>query len=417
MGHRLATVIMTALALVAPVFALDSNASSEELPSAAAFSATLLPELKGVVPWRTLGQVDGVREGEGSAVRLRFSKDILALDGQQVRIQGFSLPLDVGDQKHFLLAAVPPHCPFCMPAGPDAIVEVFAKEPIAYGFEPIVVAGNFAVLQNDPSGLWYQLTEAGPTAARPVVTLAWILVATLAAGILSVLTAAPLAFALARRWTPYLVSFAVGVLLGAAFLDLLPEAAESLPLNRVLATVLAGIFVFFMLEKLTLWHHAHPTPKRNDSWQRVRPAGPMILIGGGLHNFTDGVLLAAAFLTDVHLGLLMTAAVVAHEIPREMGDFAVLLDSGFSWQRALFWNVAFSVAAMVGGLLGYFALSAAQPAIPYVVALAAASFIYIAIADLVPGLHQHTAARSAVAQSLAIACGGACMALAVAYLG
>ena len=324
--------------------------------------------------------------------------------------------MDLGDQKHFLLAAVPPHCPFCMPAGPDAIVEVFAKEPIAYGFEPIVVAGKFAVLQDDPSGLWYRLSDAGPTTARPAVTLAWILVATLAAGVLSVLAAAPLAFALARRWIPYLVAFAVGVLLGAAFLDLLPEAAESLPLNQVLATALAGIFVFFMLEKLTLWHHAHPAPERNDSWQRIRPAGPMILIGGGLHNFTDGVLLAAAFLTDVHLGLLTTAAVVAHEIPREMGDFAVLLDSGFSWQRALFWNVAFSVAAIVGGLLGYFALSAAQPAIPYVVALAAASFIYIAIADLVPGLHQHTAVRSAVAQSLAIACGSACMALAVAYL-
>jgi zinc and cadmium transporter len=205
--------------------------------------------------------------------------------------------------------------------------------------------------------------------------------------------------------------------LGAAFLDLLPEAAESLPLISVLATALAGIFVFFMLEKLTLWHHAHPTRDSTDASQHIQPAGPMILIGGGLHNFTDGVLLAAAFLTDVYLGLVTTVAVIAHEIPREMGDFAVLLDSGLSRRRALFWNVAFSFAAIGGGVAGYFALSVAQPAIPYVVALAAASFIYIAIADLVPSLHQHTAARSAVAQSLAIACGAACMALAVAYLG
>ena len=172
------------------------------------------------------------------------------------------------------------------------------------------------------------------------------MVATFATGVLSVLAAAPIAFAMARRWIPYLVSYAVGVLLGAAFLDLLPEAAESLAADSVLATALAGIFVFFMLEKLTLWHHAHPTPDSTMPSQRIQPAGPMILIGGGLHNFTDGVLLAAAFLTDVHLGLVTTAAVVAHEIPREMGDFAVLLDSGFSWRRALFWNVAFSVAAI-----------------------------------------------------------------------
>jgi zinc and cadmium transporter len=249
------------------------------------------------------------------------------------------------------------------------------------------------------------------------LTLAWILLATLATGVLSVLAAAPIAFAIARRWIPLLVSYAVGVLLGAAFLDLLPEAAESLPLIHVCATVLAGILAFFMLEKIALWHHAHPATDGASTWQGIQPAGPMILIGGALHNFTDGVLLAAAFLTDTQLGLVTTAAVVAHEIPREMGDFAVLLDSGFSWRRALYWNVLVSLAAMGGGVLGYFALSVAQPAIPYVVALAAASFIYIAIADLVPGLHQHTAVRSAVAQSFAIACGGAFIALAVAYLG
>jgi zinc and cadmium transporter len=248
------------------------------------------------------------------------------------------------------------------------------------------------------------------------LTLAWIVLATFATGVLSVLAAAPIAFALARRWIPLLVSYAVGVLLGTAFLDLLPEAAESLPLIHVFATTLVGILAFFMLEKFALWHHAHPTADGASTWQGIQPAGPMILIGDALHNFTDGVLLAAAFLTDAQLGLVTTAAVVAHEIPREMGDFAVLLDSGFSWRRALYWNVVFSLAAMGGGVLGYFALSVAQPAIPYVVALAAASFIYIAIADLVPGLHQHTAARSAVAQSLAIACGVACMALAVAHL-
>ena len=248
------------------------------------------------------------------------------------------------------------------------------------------------------------------------MTLAWIMLATFATGVLSVLAAAPIAFAFATRWIPILVSYAVGVLLGAAFLDLLPEAAESLPLIQVFTTVLAGILAFFVLEKVALWHHAHPNSGSTNTWRHIQPAGPMILIGGGLHNFTDGVLLAAAFLTDAHLGLVTTVAVVAHEIPREMGDFAVLLDSGLSWRRALFWNVAFSFAAIGGGILGYFALSVAQPAIPYVVALAAASFIYIAIADLVPSLHRHTAVRAASAQSLAIACGIASLAVAVFYL-
>jgi zinc and cadmium transporter len=186
---------------------------------------------------------------------------------------------------------------------------------------------------------------------------------------------------------------------------------------HVFATTLAGILVFFVLEKFALWHHAHPGLEAVPERQLIRPPGPMILIGDALHNFTDGVLLAAAFLTDPQLGLVTTVAVVAHEIPREMGDFAVLLDAGYSWRRALLWNVVFSLAAIGGGVLGYFALSVAQPAIPYVVALAASSFIYIAIADLVPGLHKHTAVHAALAQSVAIARGVAGMALTVLYLG
>jgi zinc and cadmium transporter len=226
-----------------------------------------------------------------------------------------------------------------------------------------------------------------------------------------------MAFAIARRRIPYFVSYAVGVLLAVAFLELLPVAAFAFPLRRVFATVLAGIFLFFLLEKVALWHHAHPMPGTPSPWQGVQPAGPMILIGDALHNFTDGILLAAAFLTDVQLGLATTLAVVAHEIPREMGDFAILLDSGLSWRRSLFWNVAFSLAAIVGGVLGYFAFSFARPALPYVIALAAASFIYVAIADLIPGLHRHVTVRAAIGQSLAMAFGVACTAVALHYLG
>ena len=249
------------------------------------------------------------------------------------------------------------------------------------------------------------------------MTLAWIVLATFATGVLSVLAAAPIAFAFARRSIPYLVSYAVGVLLGAAFLDLLPVAAVAFPLRHVFGTVLAGILAFFMLEKAALWRHAHLVAEQAPCWQSIQPAGPMILIGDALHNFTDGILLAAAFLTDIHLGLVTTAAVIAHEIPREMGDFAVLLDSGFSWRGALFWNVVFSVAAMVGGVLGYFALLGRQDLrLPYVIALAAASFIYVAIADLIPGLQKYTSARAAVAQSLTIVLGVACIAAVVFYL-
>ena len=247
----------------------------------------------------------------------------------------------------------------------------------------------------------------------------WILLATIAAGVLSVLAAALIAFALGRQFLPYLVSYAVGVLLGAAFLDLLPEAATTLPLRSlrtVLVTTLAGILACFVLEKLTLWHHAHPAVDARNERPTIKPAGPMILIGGALHNFTDGILLAAAFLTDVHLGVVTTLAVVAHEIPREMGDFGVLLESGFSRRRALFWNVIFSIAAIVGGSVGFLGLSTAQAAIPFVIALAAGSFIYIAVADLVPGLHEHIGPRSAMLQSVAIALGVTTMAAAVRYL-
>ena len=246
------------------------------------------------------------------------------------------------------------------------------------------------------------------------MTLCWIVLATLAGGLLSVLAAAVIALSMPRRWIPYLVSFAVGVLLTAAFLDLLPEAAESLPLSTVLATTLAGIFAFFVLEKLTLWHHGRIILA--DMRTGFKPAGPMILVGDGLHNFADGILLAAAFLTDVQLGMATTVAVIAHEIPREMGDFGVLLDSGFSNRQALLWNVIFSVAAVLGGVIGYVGLSMVHAAIPYVLAVSAASFIYIAIADLVPGLHQVVRPRAALAQALMIGLGIATMSATISVL-
>ena len=149
-----------------PAAALNTRVPSAGLPTASMFSATLLPELQGVVSWKTLSRVEPLKEGD--KVVPKFSDEILGLDTQVVRVQGFMLPLDMGDQQHhFLLSAVPPHCQFCMPAGPDAIVEVLAKKKIAYGFEPIIMSGKFAVLKSDPSGLLYRLTEAEPIASKP----------------------------------------------------------------------------------------------------------------------------------------------------------------------------------------------------------------------------------------------------------
>ena len=142
------------------------------LPTAVDYGATLLPERAGVVSWRTLSQVTPVKNGDRMVPE--FSQDILSLDKRDVKVQGFIIPLDMGDrQKRFLLSAVPPHCSFCMPAGPDAVVEVIAKTPVKYSLDPIVVSGRFAVVKDDASGVLYRLTDAEfagaaiPTATPP----------------------------------------------------------------------------------------------------------------------------------------------------------------------------------------------------------------------------------------------------------
>jgi hypothetical protein len=160
MKRRLALVVGAGLLCAGlPLHALDTSVPATGLPSAADYAAQTLPELSGVVSWKTLAQVEPVKQGNKMVPR--FSRDIMGLDKKDVRVQGFIIPLDMGDkQQHFLLSAVPPHCPFCLPAGPDAIVEVQAKQPVAYGFEPIVLAGRFAVLKDDPAGVLYRMTDA-----------------------------------------------------------------------------------------------------------------------------------------------------------------------------------------------------------------------------------------------------------------
>ncbi len=156
---RLLAALFLLAAIIAPARAVTTNIPQSGLPTASDYSTTLLADRDGVVSWRTLAQVQPVKKN--GVMVPEFSKEILGLDRKDVRVQGFIIPLDIGDkQKRFLLSAVPPHCPFCMPAGPDALVEVVAKTPVKYGFEPIVVAGRFAVLKDDPSGVLYRLTEA-----------------------------------------------------------------------------------------------------------------------------------------------------------------------------------------------------------------------------------------------------------------
>lgn len=205
-----------------------------------------------------------------------------------------------------------------------------------------------------------------------------------------------------RRILPLLVSYATGSLLGGAFLGLLPHALTHASPGAVLPFVFVGFVLFFILEKLVIWRHCHLEHCTIHS-----AAGPLIIIGDSVHNFADGVIIAAAFLTSTELGIATTIAVVAHEIPQEVGDFAILLDSGYSVRRALFLNVAASGASLIGGFSAFFLLSQTASLLPYVMAVSAASFIYIAASDLIPGLHRESSPRHAVQQVLLLIAGAA----------
>jgi len=255
--------------------------------------------------------------------------------------------------------------------------------------------------------------------------LTWILLFSLLGGVLSVLAAAVFLLfpeQLRARLLPHFVSYAIGALLGAAFLALLPHALEGPgveDLHIITGTVLLGVLGFFLLEKLVLWRHCHHTvcevhaPEDGQDHNHAHThtpqvnhaAGTLILIGDGIHNLVDGVLIAAAFLTDIHLGIVTSLAVAAHEIPQEVGDFAVLLHSGFSRRRALVYNFLASLTTLVGATAAYYGLREAEAALPYILAIAASSFIYIAVADLIPGLHKRLEVRATVQQVVLIVAG------------
>ena len=244
-------------------------------------------------------------------------------------------------------------------------------------------------------------------------TLAWIITASIAGGVLSMLGAAALMLnARMLRHLGAMVSYAIGAMLGAVFLDILPEAIKlTHDVTMLSASVLAGILLFFVLEKLVLWRHCHHEhceghePLYDVHGHDHGRSGLMVTVGDTFHNFVDGIIIAAAFLTDTNLGFITAVAIIAHEIPQEVGDFAVLLHSGYGKARALQLNLISSFASVGGGVLGYFALQSAQSWIPSLLALAAASLLYVSVADLIPGLHKRAHLRDTAQQVTLIVAG------------
>ena len=243
-------------------------------------------------------------------------------------------------------------------------------------------------------------------------TLASVILLTALSGGLSAFIAGGFMLLPARRRNallPHLVSFATGALLGAALLALLPHALDSGAGAHGIGVALAGgIIAFFVLEKAVLWRHCHVDACEAHGPQdrhRDRASATLILWGDAFHNILDGVLIAAAFLTDPHLGVVTTVAVFAHEIPQEVGDLAILLNGGMSRRRAMTLNVAVSLTSIAGAVVAWYLLAQALQWLPYALAIAAASFLYVAVADLIPNLHRRVDAKTSIQQVVLITLG------------
>ena len=241
-------------------------------------------------------------------------------------------------------------------------------------------------------------------------TYSWILVASLGGSVLSVAAAGIYLLLPARvrdHTLTYLISFAIGMLLGAGFLHLLPEALaqRSDNIQGLMATALLAIMVFFLLEKGLIWRHHHHQEHGVAEACHEAPAGTLILVGDAFHNFLDGVLIATAFAADFHLGVVTSLAIIAHEIPQELGDFAILLHSGYTPKRALLFNMLSSLTMIAGASLAWFSMALVAGMIPYFLAFTAASFIYIAVSDLMPTLNSKIGLRETVIQIALIGLG------------
>jgi zinc and cadmium transporter len=243
-------------------------------------------------------------------------------------------------------------------------------------------------------------------------TLLFILLTVTIAGVISISAAALLSFSLLSKMVDRMVSLSVGILLSTSLLHALPEAFESeADAHTLFAVLLAGLFAFFLLEKFAILRHSHHYEgdghghEHGHDRHEAGKSGWMILVGDGLHNFTDGILIAAAFLADPKLGLVTALAIVAHEIPQEIGDFIVLLNAGFSRARAYAYNLICSMMGVIGGLVGYFTLERGLEWIPYVLVFASSGFIYIAVSDLMPQMQRRATLRETVPQLMLIGLG------------
>jgi zinc and cadmium transporter len=246
-----------------------------------------------------------------------------------------------------------------------------------------------------------------------MTALQLIVLVTAGAGLSSVLIAASLSLGVLAKLVDRMVSISVGILLATALLHSLPEAFEmpGIDAHVLFGVLLAGLLGFFLLEKVALLRHSHHHEgdghdhHHGHDAEEAGQSGWMILIGDGLHNFVDGVLIAAAFMVDFEVGMFTAIAIVAHEIPQEIGDFIVLINAGFSRMRALLYNMVSGALSVLGGVLGYYFLEKANTAMPYLLVIASSGFIYIAVSDLIPQMHRRSHWRESLRQIALIGCG------------
>ena len=255
------------------------------------------------------------------------------------------------------------------------------------------------------------------------MTLLYIVTATFVGGLLSVVIAASLTASVLSRVVQHLVSLSAGVLLATALLNVLPEAFESQASPQSLfATLLAGLMFFFLLEKAELYRHSHHHEgdehhhHHGFDQQQAGRGGWSVIMGDSIHNFCDGIIIAAAFLTDTRLGVVTSLAIIAHEIPQEVGDYIVLLNAGFGRGKALLYNAISGMAAVVGGVIGYYIVGPWEALFPYLLVVASSSFIYVAVADLIPQLQHRLTLRETAAQLAWLAGGLLIVVVAVSQL-
>ena len=264
------------------------------------------------------------------------------------------------------------------------------------------------------------------------MTFFLILLATVVAGVGSVWLAAWLSFGVLSRYTQHMLSLAAGALLATGFIKLLPEAFESgMDAHTLFMVLLAGLVFFFLLDKAELWHHGHEHhhghhhshlhaghPHHHAHSNQNTAGGWAVLAGDSVHCFGDGILIASAFMADVHLGLIAALAVLAHEVPHHMGDLVVLNSGGRSRQAAVLKVSLAGAVTALGGVVGYFLVDALHEHLPYFLVVAASSFIYVALADLIPQLQKRLGAAQTAAQIFWLAAGiAAVVGLGVLTLG